>query len=342
MKKNLLLISLVIILTFSLLISGCPKPAPTPIPEVAPTPAPPPLFLRIGTGPVGGYWYPLGAILASIIVEKIPGVHASPTIGAGVANVKDVHKGVKDIGWTFGMTAYEAWEALPPFAEKQINIRGIANLYTSPYHIFALKESGIDSVEKMKGKRISFGIKGMTGEILSLRLMELYGMSYADFAKVVFVGYVDGATLMKDKHLDVYGLITFPPSAPFLEVGAFYPLSVFTGSPEKVAEMIKKYPGLAPVTIPAGTYPGQDKDVHTFGSSNLLLIRKDIPEDIVYKITKELWAEHKRFWAVVAGFDKHILPENALLGMPIPLHKGAYKAYVEMGLTIPKECMPID
>jgi hypothetical protein len=166
-------------------------------------------------------------------------------------------------------------------------------------------------------------------------------MTYEDLGKFSAVGYADGALLMKDKHIDFYALITFPPSAPFLDVGTFYPLSIVTVKPEILDTMCEKY-GMVQMTIPAKTYPGQDDDVPMIGYGNQFIINKDMPEDLVYGIAKAMWENHTKFHQVQPKLNEHILLKNALLGATIPIHRGAYKYYKEKGLEIPKKGMPID
>ena len=84
-------------------------------------------------------------------------------------------------------------------------------------------------------------------------------------------------------------------------------------------------------TIPAGTYDGQDADVQTVAVVNFLVTREGVSDETAYQMTKllfenlpELEAAHKA--------AAQIKLENALNGMPIPLHPGAERYYKEKGL----------
>ena len=44
-------------------------------------------FIRVASGPAGGYWYPLGAKQAEIFQREIPGISASSGPGGGVGNL---------------------------------------------------------------------------------------------------------------------------------------------------------------------------------------------------------------------------------------------------------------
>jgi len=325
-----------------ILLAGCVAPTPAPAPTPAtPTPPPRPAMLKIGTGPVGGWWFPGGAVLSEIITDVVKGVRASPTLGGGVSNCRDVDAGKKDIAYTFSGTAADAWYGRSPFEKELRNIRFMANMYVSPFHIITLKELDIKTVEDLKGHPFSPGKKGYTGKVIFDRLLKEYGMTYDDLGPVTLVGYSDGALLLKDKHIDFYALITMPPSAPFLDVATFSPVSLVSISEEVLDRMCKKY-AMVKLTIPANTYPGQDKDVLTVGYGNCWIVRKDLPEDLVYEITKAMWENYKRFHKIQPAIADQVKIENALLGAAIPLHRGAYKYYRERGLKIPETAMPVD
>jgi hypothetical protein len=90
-------------------------------------------------------------------------------------------------------------------------------------------------------------------------------------------------------------------------------------------------PAYQPAIVPAGTYEGQAKDVQAIAVQNFLVTHEGVSADTVYKMTKAMWdnldalvAEHS------AG--KAIKKENALKGLPVPLHPGAEKYYREVGL----------
>jgi len=306
--------------------------------------APEEITLKVGTGPVGGNWFPLGAVVSTIINEKVEGVRAAPTLGGGTSNLKALNEETQDFSLTLGMTNANAWAGKVPFEKQWRDARSCFSTYINIFHAYTLKELGINTVEDTVGTRITPGKAGYTGEVVWKLILEEYGITYDDFESVVMVGYAEGGTLMKDKHLDVYFLVTFPPSAAFLEIDAFLPIKVIVPSPEIVDIMLEKYPGFSKCVIPGGIYREEPNDIPTFGTPCIFACRHGLPEDVIYRIVKAWWEEdnYQRSWAVNPGFKDFIMPENALNGLAMPLHPGAYKYYKEKGYDIPDKIMPID
>ena len=100
------------------------------------------------------------------------------------------------------------------------------------------------------------------------------------------------------------------------------------------AEVVRKIndPAFAPAVILAGTYQGQSEDVPTAAIGNFLVTQSDVSEDLVYQMTKSTF---ENLDALVAAHvaAKTIKLENALTGMPVPVHPGAARFYREKGMT---------
>lgn len=298
-------------------------------------------YLKIVAGTVGGTWFSGGSVLASIITEKVEGANASPTIGGGVSNCRDINANRAQIGYSYSGTALDAWEGKPPFEEPMKNLRFIGNQYIEPFHILFLAEQKFKSLDDLKGKSFSPGKEGFTGKIIFDLLLKEANMTYDMFGKATFVGFPDGALLMKDKHLDFYAILTMPPNSAFMDVDTFSPVDILQLPQDLLDRMSEKY-GMEKWVIPAGAYSGVKKDITTVGYGGGFYCNKDLPEELIYNITKALWENYERFVEVApASFKEQIKLENALRGTVLPLHEGAYRYYKEKGLDIPKAGMPI-
>ena len=83
--------------------------------------------------------------------------------------------------------------------------------------------------------------------------------------------------------------------------------------------------------IPAGTYTGQDADVPTAAVGNILVTSEAVSEETAYQMTKLIFANLDRLKAAHSAASAIAL-ENAVDGLPIPLHPGAERYYREVGL----------
>ncbi|MEL7567297.1 MAG: TAXI family TRAP transporter solute-binding subunit, partial [Dehalobacterium sp.] len=88
------------------------------------------------------------------------------------------------------------------------------------------------------------------------------------------------------------------------------------------------------------TYEAQTEPFVTVGEIGILVVHKDLPEDLVYDITKLTYEGKEDMMKGYPGFST-LDPRDITSGL-IPLHKGAYKYYQEIGIEIPDAIKPID
>lgn len=297
-------------------------------------------FVRLSSGTPGGTWYPSGATFMKIIGEKVPDVATLNTIGqGGVANARIVNNGGTELGFTFQHTGYQAYTGTGPYKEKNENIRHVATLYASTFQVAVPKSSDIKSFNDMADARVSPGKSGQTGTVFAETILNAHDITFESIKEnggvVHHVGYSDTVSLMKDGHVDVFMAATSMPQASFIELNHSLGVRFIGLSAEKQAEILDANPGFIKGLIPAGTYEGQDEDVLTLGLTVELIANKDVPEEIIYQVTKTFWDQATLDeMAATKAVWKTVKVENALNGVAIPIHPGAERFYKEVGVTV--------
>lgn len=190
----------------------------------------------------------------------------------------------------------------------------------------------IYSIEDLKGKKVSPGIKGYSGEIAFQKILDLKGMSYDDLGGIEYIGTENAAELMRDRHLDAWVGNLAAPSATWQELDTTVGIRLISLDQETIDGLYGQNEGYVPYTIEAGTYPNQDEDVHTVAPFSVLLVNNDtMPEDAVYELTK-LVVENADHWKTISSvlddFDAEFSVENNVGEM----HLGAIKYYKEIGV----------
>jgi TRAP transporter TAXI family solute receptor len=292
-------------------------------------------FVRMVSGPSGGSWYPLGAKIMQVLGEKVDGITTSNTSGGGISNILAVNGGDAEIGWSYAHTAYNGYTGKGKFKSANPNVRHFATLYPAMFQVAVRKDSPIKSFADMKAANISPGKAKWTGTAFAESVLKAYGLSFDDIKKnggtVHHVDYTESVALMKDKHIDVFMAATSMPQASFLEL-EHSPGIRFIGLPDdKLQQILKDNPGYIPGVMPKGVYESVDKDIKTLGIVTNMVVSKDLPDDLVYKMCKVFWANHDAFAQVKKIWNKVKL-ENALNGAAIPIHPGAQKCYDELGV----------
>jgi hypothetical protein len=292
-------------------------------------------FVRMVSGPAGGSWYPLGAKIAEVLGREVPGIATSNGPGGGVGNVKDVNSGNAELGWSYAHTAYNGLAGQGKFTAAQPNVRHFATLYPAAFQTAVPAGSPIKSYADMKDKSLSPGKLTYSGYAAAEVVFRHYGLTFDQVKQsggtIHHVGYTDSVSLMKDGHLDVFIALTSVPQASFIDLD-FNPGIRFIGiEPNIMGEIVKENPGYLSTVIPKTAYKGMTEDVATLGVVTVLVINKDVPDDVAYNMARALWDNHGEF-AKVKKIWNSVSLDNALRGAAIPVHPGVQRYYDEKGV----------
>ena len=283
------------------------------------------------TGPQGGSWIPLGGALKNMWETEIPGLQIQQQPGAGIANVRGVDEGKAQIGFANSSTTVDGVEGRAPYPKKVTKVCQVANLYPQYFQVVALADAKVNSFADFKGKTLVTQPKGNTAEILTEQVLKINGMTYQSLNKVNFqASYTDAVDMMKDGHVQVFTLGTTAPASAVMDIASARDINLVPVDDKTMNELRKANPGYNKITIKAGTYPKQDKDVPAIGYTTHIVAACDLPDEVVYKMTKTM-ATHVGDMAAVVKPITGLTPKDMAVDIGVPFHKGAVKYYKEVG-----------
>jgi uncharacterized protein len=283
------------------------------------------------TGPQGGSWVPLGGALKNMWEKAVPGLAMTVTPGAGVANVRGIDEGKAQLGFANSSTTVDGLEGRAPYPKKVTKVCQVANLYPQYFQVAALADAKINSYADLKGKSLVTQPKGNTAEVLTETVLKMNGLNYQSLSKANFqASYTDAVSMMKDGHAQVMTLGTTAPASAVMDLASARDIRLVPVDDKTMGELKKQNPGYNKLVIKAGTYPKQDKDVPVIGYSTHIVAACDLPEDVVYKITKAM-AENVGDMAAVVKPITGLTAKDMAIDIGVPFHKGAAKYYKEKG-----------
>ncbi|PTM58623.1 TAXI family TRAP transporter solute-binding subunit [Desmospora activa] len=294
--------------------------------------------ITIGTGGNSGTYYPLGTAMAQKIFSNVEGVSQARgvTTGASVANIQELAQGKYQMAFVQNDIAYFAahGETVSDFDGKPVeNIAGMATLYPEDIQVVTRKDSGLESLEDLKGKKVAVGDQGSGAEANAKQVLEAAGITYDD-VEVNYLGFGDAAQGLQNGTLDAAFITAGAPTSAIQELGATQKVHVLSIPDDVIKELTEKYPYYTEQTISADTYKdqGQEEEIKTVSVMAMLIVDNELSEDLVYNLTKAMFEGKEALEAAHArGAD--ITLESALDGMSIDLHPGAKKYFDEQGIS---------
>ncbi|WP_312170999.1 TAXI family TRAP transporter solute-binding subunit [Stutzerimonas kunmingensis] len=290
-----------------------------------------PTFINILTGGTSGVYYPIGVALSQQY-NKIDGAKTSvQATKASVENLNLLQAGRGELAFSLGDSVADAWNGVEDagFKAPLKRLRAIAGTYNNYIQIVASEESGIKTLEDLKGKRISVGAPKSGTELNARAIFKAAGLDYKDMGRVEFLPYAESVELIKNRQLDATLQSSGLGMAAIRDLASTMPVT-FVEIPAAVVEKIESDAYQAGV-IPAGTYDGQDADVPTVAITNILVSHEKVSDEVAYQMTK-LMFDNLSSLGNAHSAAKDIKLENAPKNLPIPLHPGAERFYKEAGV----------
>lgn len=284
---------------------------------------------RIGTASMTGNFYTMGSALAQMITNKIDGVEgAAQATGGSADNCFLLQDKEIDLALSQSATVKEAVDGINAFEGVKIEtMRGVGVLYIMEFHVVVNNKSGIKSIPEIAGKKVAVAQMGGGVEVNANILLSEFGVT--EYTPI-YGTMGEAVEAVKTGEADALIYATSVGAANITDALNSGNCTLLGMTEEEARAIAARRSEFGYTVIPAGTYQGQDGDIHTFAGSALLLTRDDISEESVYSFTKAFY-ENNEYLVSQNAIFKGSLPENAMIGMCVPLHPGAEKYLKEIG-----------
>lgn len=328
MKKKRLYLSMVILLTLSMILAACGNKQEVEEKPGSGAEEDNSEFISILTGGTGGTYYPLGGSFAEIIKDATGIDTNAETSGASAENMTTLKNGDAEIAFSQTDIASYAVDGKLMFENNKVdNVQAIATLYPETIQIVTTKDSGIASVEDLKGKKVSVGAPGSGTVANAEQILEVHGMTFDDIEKQD-LSFDESTQGIQDGTIDAAFVTAGTPTGAVESLGATEDVVIVPIEQDKIDSLIEKYPFYVKEEIPTGTY-GLESAVTTVAVQAMLVAGSDLSEDVVYDVTKAIFENIDK---VTHAKGKLIKVENALNGVGIEVHPGAQKYFDEKGV----------
>ncbi len=280
-----------------------------------------------------GAWYPLAVGITEMMgnnIDYLGNISIQP--GGGVSNVIALDDGVGEIGFSQAAPTVDGFLGNPPFDKKTEKVQYMLSLFPHQTHLVVLKDSGIETIMDIKGKRINVGTQGLLSEDIAARILDIHGMSYDDMGSVQNLSFADSVEQMRDGRLDVLFWTVPAPFAVINDLSQSRDIELLQIPDSTIDALISQNSGLFKTTLEAGTYKGVDYDVTTIHSPIVVIASEEASEDLIYQSTKLIYEgldELAQINPSIGTLD----PEKDLpIDIGVPRHPGAEKYFEEQGL----------
>jgi len=293
-------------------------------------------FITIGTGGQTGVYYVVGQSICKL-VNRNQDEHGikctAPSTGGSVANLNAIAAGEQDMGVAQSDWQYHAYNGTSKFEEKGPNqdLRALFSVHPEPFTVVARADSGIETFDDLKGKRVNVGNPGSGQRGTMEVLMNAKGWTMDDFKLASELKSAEQAQALCDNKVDAIVFTVGHPNGSIKEATTACESVIVPVTGPVVDDLVGKNPYYAKATIPAGMYRGNDEDVETFGVGATFVSSSQVDPEVAYVVVKAVFENFDRFKRLHPAFN-NLEPEKMIKNnLSAPLHEGAEKYYEEKG-----------
>ena len=223
------------------------------------------------------------------------------------------------------------------------NIRSLFSFLGGHIHVMTYEDSGIDSWDDLRGKRVFVGPPAGSASAQTMKLIEsITGFKAGDDYEAIKLAWSAANQAFEDGKFDVFMRTGTMGSAAVDQFGAAKKFRLL-GIPEDIIgtdawDDYLSTPGYAADTLPAGSYSNQvnnDEDLLATAYVMFLSVNKDMADETAYQLTMAMFENLDDAHSVNPGLTPLTL-DNAFVSLAAPLHPGAVRYYEEVGATIPE------
>ncbi len=296
-------------------------------------------YARIGTGSVKGVYYPTGAVIARMVntTRSEHGIRVTiQSTDGSVFNINAVVAGELEFGIAQSDRQYQAVQGLAEWTDSgsQDSLRAICSLYSETITVLAAADSGIVTIKDLFGKIVNIGEAGSGQHQNAIDVLTAVGIDYHKDITAEQQNPAIAPKLLQDGRIDAFFYTVGHPNEAVREAasGRVHTRFIPIEGPE-IQNLLEEQPYYTEAVIPIALYPEVEntEDVPTFGVKATLVTSLNVPDDMVYHVTKAIFENLNTMKSLHTALSS--LTQAAMLeGLSAPIHPGALKYYQEVGL----------
>jgi len=212
-------------------------------------------------------------------------------------------------------------------ANSSNRARLVAILYPDAYQLIARRSEDIRSVADLKGRTVALPSKGSAQFTSFWYLAGHYGLTEKDINFLPMSNRAAEWALISNA-VDAVFRVRAPGDATVRQLVETADITLVPI--EQAPALHLRKASIQPGSIPRGSYRGNpplpEQDLDTASVNRLLVASEDVPENVIYEITRVLF-ERRRELSELSSLASLMSVPDTSSGTTLPLHEGAAQYY---------------
>jgi len=287
--------------------------------------------VTLATATPGGGFPVFGQAFAEAIHASDPSLEIQQRNTKGsTENVPLLERGEVDLGLVQGEVAYEA---LTGVGRAPAHLTILTAMYSTAGMFVVRGDSPYRTIADLRGQPVAFGARGSGLVILARYVLDGLGLDQGrDFQAIFLDAAGDGPKMVMDGRAAALwgGGIGWPGFVTLAQAGGRF----IAPTADEIERIRAKHAFLKPLTIPAGSYPGQSAAIDSVGSWSFVMVRPTLSDDVAYRLARAL---HRGEADIARRLPQASETTAANTAAAVPradlIHPGAARYLREIGLV---------
>jgi TRAP transporter TAXI family solute receptor len=198
-------------------------------------------------------------------------------------------------------------------------------------HLMVRGDSGIGSVEGLRGKKVNIANPGSGTRVLAETVLQYYGVSPDEFAVAAELKSSEQSAALCDGNIDATIWAAGLPNGSSQEATSTCDVKILALEGAAIDTLLAENTAYAAATIPGGMYPGNADDIPSWGPKATFVTSADTPDEVVYAVVAGVFENFDNFKRLHPAFARLTHEEMISDGLTAELHPGAVQYYREKG-----------
>ncbi len=275
--------------------------------------------IRLGTGGKGGMYYNYGEALSDIDSA----ISLKSTAGSS-ANLRLLDKGFVDA----------AIVQSDSIDISSMNCSALTGLYTEAVQLVVRTDSGINSINDLRGKRVSLG-EEESGVVRNAHQLLLTAGMTIDDINAVNLSFANEKEALEKGEIDAFFCTAGAPTNIVRDVIKSGKAKIIGFDDDVLNRLMNLYPGYNECVIPKGTYEGQDSDIRTVGVRAIMVVNPEMDDETATRLITEIFDNSEMLNSQIVT-DGALDGEHAVMSVGIPFHSAAAAYLEKKGVKVAK------